>query len=598
MIACRTMIGFGAPNKQGTEATHGAPLGAAEIEAARGQARLAVPPFEVPADILAAWRAAGERSRAERLAWEDRLRAHPERARFKAAMAGDIPAGFAERMAAYKAELVAKAPNVASRKASEMALEVINASIETTIGGSADLTHSNLTITKGMQSLKAGDFSGRYVRYGIREFGMSAAMNGIALHGGFIPYGGTFFVFSDYARGAIRLSALMGVRVDLRADARLDRARRGRPDASAGRAFRDAARHAEPAGVPPLRRGRDGRMLGAGARRARTSLRLCCCRARTCRRSGPRPKSTRALRGAYVLSEADGPRDVTLLATGSEVALAMEAAKTLRADGKRVAVVSMPSWDLFEQQPAEYRAEVLGSAPRIAIEAGARLRLGPLDRRTRRLHRHEWFWRQRAGDRSLQAFRHHRGRDCRRRGEACPLIHETSPPRPELEQEEKTMNVQPSQTVTGKDRYKSGVMEYRKMGYWEPDYQPKDTDIIACFRVTPQEGVDPVEASAAVAGEILDRDLDGGVDRPPYCLREISRQVLSRRSGAGRGRAIFRLYRLRPRPVRAGLDRQSLGLDHRQRVRLQAAQSAAARGHALPRGLCEDLPGSGDRHRR
>ncbi len=212
MIACRTVIGFGAPNKQGTEATHGAPLGAAEVEAARVRLGWAYPPFEIPADVLAAWRAAGERSRGERLAWEDRLREHPDRARFKAAMSGDLPADFTAHMAAFKAELVAKAPNVASRKASEMALEVINASIETTLGGSADLTHSNLTITKGMQSLKMGDFSGRYVRYGVREFGMSTAMNGVALHGGFIPYGGTFFVFSDYGRGAMRLSALMGVR--------------------------------------------------------------------------------------------------------------------------------------------------------------------------------------------------------------------------------------------------------------------------------------------------------------------------------------------------------------------------------------------------
>ena len=213
MIACRTVIGFGAPNKKGTEATHGAPLGAAEVEAARATLGWTSPPFEIPADILAAWRAAGSRSRDERLAWEETLEDRPDRAQFEAAIAGDFPENFAERMAGYKRELVAKAPYVASRKASEMTLEVINAEVDTTLGGSADLTHSNLTITKGLRSLTAHDFSGRYVRYGIREFGMSAAMNGIALHGGFIPYGGTFFVFSDYARGAIRLSALMGLRV-------------------------------------------------------------------------------------------------------------------------------------------------------------------------------------------------------------------------------------------------------------------------------------------------------------------------------------------------------------------------------------------------
>ena len=268
MIACRTVIGFGSPNKQGTEATHGAPLGAAEVEAARAALGWTSPPFEIPADILAAWRAAGSRSRDERRAWEEKLEGRPDRAKFEAAIAGDLPQGFAERITAFKRELVAKAPNVASRKASEMTLEVVNAALDTTLGGSADLTHSNLTITKGLRSLAAHDFSGRYVRYGVREFGMSAAMNGVALHGGFIPYGGTFFVFSDYARGAIRLSALMGLRVIYVLTHDFDRARRGRADASAGRTFRHAARDAEPACVPSLRRGRDSRMLGAGARLA------------------------------------------------------------------------------------------------------------------------------------------------------------------------------------------------------------------------------------------------------------------------------------------------------------------------------------------
>ena len=284
MIACRTVIGFGAPNKQGTEATHGAPLGPEEAAAARAKLAWNSPPFEIPADVLSAWRSVGERSRAERRKWEERLKAHKGRPRFEAAISGGIPADFAERMAAYKADLVAKAPNVASRKASEMALEVINAAIDTTLGGSADLTHSNLTITKGQRSLTAEDFSGRYVRYGIREFGMSAAMNGIALHGGFIPYGGTFFVFSDYARGAIRLSALMGLRTIYVLTHDFDRAWRGRPNSSAGRAFRNAARDAEPQYVSPMRRGRDGGMLGARARVRARLRRRWSCRDRTCRR--------------------------------------------------------------------------------------------------------------------------------------------------------------------------------------------------------------------------------------------------------------------------------------------------------------------------
>ena len=372
MIACRTVIGFGAPNKQGTEATHGAPLGAAEVEAARANLGWTAPPFEIPADILAAWRAAGTRSRAARLAWEDRLKANQDRAQFEAAISGDLPASFAERFAAYKADLVAKAPNVASRKSSEMALEVINAAIETTLGGSADLTHSNLTITKGLKSLTAGDFSGRYVRYGIREFGMSTAMNGIALHGGFIPYGGTFFVFSDYARGAIRLSALMGLRViyvlthdsiGLGEDGPTHQPvehlamLRATPNLHVFRPC-DAVETAE------------CWELALGSQHAPSALVLSRQNLPTLRISSAVNESAR---GAYIFDADERARDVTLLATGSEVALAVEAAKTLRAAGKRVTVVSMPSWDLFEAQSPEYRAEVLGTAPRIAIEAGARL---------------------------------------------------------------------------------------------------------------------------------------------------------------------------------------------------------------------------------
>ncbi len=372
MIACRTVIGFGSPNKQGTEATHGAPLGAAEVEAARAALGWTSPPFEIPADILAAWRAAGSRSRDERRAWEEKLEGRPDRAKFEAAIAGDLPQGFAERITAFKRELVAKAPNVASRKASEMTLEVVNAALDTTLGGSADLTHSNLTITKGLRSLAAHDFSGRYVRYGVREFGMSAAMNGVALHGGFIPYGGTFFVFSDYARGAIRLSALMGLRViyvlthdsiGLGEDGPTHQPvehfamLRATPNLHVFRPC-DAVETAE------------CWELALASRTAPSALLLS-------RQNLPTLRTSCAVnasaRGAYVLSEDDWGRDVTLLATGSEVALAMQAAEALRADGKRVAVVSMPSWDLFEAQPAEYQAKVLGTAPRIAIEAGARL---------------------------------------------------------------------------------------------------------------------------------------------------------------------------------------------------------------------------------
>ena len=372
LIACRTVIGYGAPNKQGTEATHGAPLGAAEVEATRAKLGWPHAPFEIPSDILAAWRAAGALARADRLAWERRLAAHEAGARFRAAVSGDIPEDLWAKMAEYKAELVEKSPNVASRKASEMALEVINAALETTLGGSADLTHSNLTITKGARSVKADDASGRYMRYGVREFGMSAAMNGIALHGGFIPYGGTFFVFSDYARGAIRLSALMGLRVIYVLTH--DSIGLGEEGPTHQPVEHFAMLRATP-GLGVFRpcdavETAECWELALASDDRPSALLLSRQNLPTLRTSSAVNESAR---GAYVLSGESGARDVTLLATGSEVALAMEGAKALRDEGQRVAVVSMPSWDLFEAQPAEYRAKVLGTAPRIAIEAGARL---------------------------------------------------------------------------------------------------------------------------------------------------------------------------------------------------------------------------------
>ena len=255
-----------------------------------------------------------------------------------------------------------------------MALEVINAAIETTLGGSADLTHSNLTITKGMHSLKADDFSGRYVRYGIREFGMSAAMNGIALHGGFIPYGGTFFVFSDYARGAIRLSALMGVRVIYVLTHNSIGLGEDGPTHQPVEHFAMLRATPNLQVFRPCRRGRDRGMLGAGARRQETAFGSRCSRARTCRRLRTSADVNVSSRGAYVLREPDGKRDVTILATGSEVAIAVEAATALRALGKNAAVVSMPCWDLFEQQSADYRARC--SVPLRASRSRRRAQLG------------------------------------------------------------------------------------------------------------------------------------------------------------------------------------------------------------------------------
>ena len=367
-IACRTTIGFGAPHLAGSEKTHGAPLGVDELAATRKNLNWPYPAFEIPAGILAVWRKAGERSRATRAVWEARAKAHPRVAAFSREVAGDLPVDFLGKMADYKRGLVESKPNVATRKSSEMALGIINSAIPAMLGGSADLTHSNLTLTKGQVSLAPREFGGSYIRYGIREFGMSAAMNGIALHGGFVPYGGTFLIFSDYARGAIRLSALMGVRVIfvLTHD-------------SIG-VGEDGPTHQPVEQLASLRALHNLNVyrpadavetaecweLALGSTGAPSALALS-------RQNLPTLRSSSDLnlcaRGAYVLSEADGPRDVTLLATGSEVSMAMEAAKTLREIGKKVAVVSMPCWEIFDAQDAGYRAAVLGKAPRVGVEA-------------------------------------------------------------------------------------------------------------------------------------------------------------------------------------------------------------------------------------
>ncbi|MGW8206968.1 MAG: transketolase family protein, partial [Hyphomicrobiaceae bacterium] len=213
MIACRTVIGFGAPTRAGTAKAHGEPLGAEEIAGARAALGWSYEPFVVPDEIAGMWRAVAARGAAAQSVWAKRVAASPKADAFNRQTVTELPASVSEKLVAYKKELSETAPKVASRKASEMVLGVINEATDLTLGGSADLTHSNYTITKGLGSVKPGDFAGRYIHYGVREHGMAAAMNGIALHGGFIPYGGTFMCFTDYARGAMRLSALMNQRV-------------------------------------------------------------------------------------------------------------------------------------------------------------------------------------------------------------------------------------------------------------------------------------------------------------------------------------------------------------------------------------------------
>ncbi len=374
LIACRTIIGYGAPNKQGSEKTHGAPLGKEEIAAARVQLGWPYPAFEVPEAILSAWREAGARGRAGRGAWEASLESRPEAERRQIAelLDGALPSAVTEKLNAFKAEMVAQKPKLATRKSSEMVLQVINDATTMTIGGSADLTHSNYTITKGMKSIQPGDFSGRYMHYGIREHAMGAVMNGLALHGGFVPYGGTFLVFSDYARGSIRLSAIMGLRVlyvlthdsigvgeDGPTHQPVEHLAmlRATPNLYVFRPA-DAIETAE--AYEAALAARRTPSAFALSRQNLAALRL-----------EPSSENLTA-KGAYVLRDTDGSRELTLLATGSEVELAVNAAERLKADGIKAAVMSMPCWELFEQQTPEYQAQVLGSAPRIAVEAASR----------------------------------------------------------------------------------------------------------------------------------------------------------------------------------------------------------------------------------
>jgi transketolase len=374
LIACRTIIGYGAPNKQGSEAVHGAPLGPSEVAAARARLGWSAPPFVIPKPIQTAWRQVCDRGRRERVAWEGRLTASAHRDAFLEAMSGELPANVFRRLREHKRLLLTQNQEVATRKASESALTVINDATDRTIGGSADLTHSNLTITKDLKSIGPRRFDGRYVHYGVREHAMGATMNGLALHGGLVPYGGTFLVFADYARGAIRLSALMRQRViyvfthdsiGLGEDGPTHQPiehlamLRATPNLNVFRPA-DAIETAE--------------CWEIALQSRETPSALCLSRQNLPTVRTVHSDENLCALGAYVLSETKGPRDVTLLATGSEVPIAIKAAKLLAAEhAVQAAVVTMPCWELFESQSARYQSEVLGTAPRVAVEAAARL---------------------------------------------------------------------------------------------------------------------------------------------------------------------------------------------------------------------------------
>jgi len=376
MIACKTVIGRGSPNKQGTSATHGAPLGDEELALARKEMNWPHGPFEVPEDVLSAWRGFGSRGASVSAAWEARLddMSDDRRAEFVRGLTGDLPAGWRDALNAHKQACSDEQPKWATRVASGKVLEVLTEIIPEMIGGSADLTGSVNTKTSSTSPISADDFSGRYVHYGVREHAMSAVMNGLALHGGFIPYAGTFLVFADYMKGGMRLSALMGQRVvyvlthdsiGLGEDGPTHQAvetlamLRALPNFNVLRPC-DPVETAEcwavalentdtPSGMVLTRQGLPT------VRTTHTDDNLCA-------------------RGGYVLAEAEGERQATLLATGSEVQIALKARDTLQDEGIPTAVVSMPCWELFDQQDEAYQKQTLGPGTvRVAVEAAVRM---------------------------------------------------------------------------------------------------------------------------------------------------------------------------------------------------------------------------------
>jgi transketolase len=376
LIACRTTIGFGAPTKAGTEKSHGAALGKDEIAGARANLGWSEPAFEIPADVRERWRAAGQRSKAARAAWEQRLQAlaSGKRAEFERRMRGELPQEkLAHAVRLVKEQLAAIPKEIATRAASENALEALSAALPEMVGGSADLTGSNNTRAKGMTVLSAADYGGRFIHYGVREHAMAAAMNGMALHGGIIPYSGTFLCFADYCRPAIRLAALMGQRVihvmthdsiGLGEDGPTHQpvehlaALRAMPDLLVLRPC-DAVEtvecwqlaleaHDRPSvlaltrqNLPQLRRNLDA--------------------------------TNRCAAGAYEIAPGDGNAQVSLFATGSEVSIAVDAQKLLREQGVVARVVSVPCFELLRALPAAARRQIVGEAPvKVAVEAAVR----------------------------------------------------------------------------------------------------------------------------------------------------------------------------------------------------------------------------------
>ena len=372
LIACKTIIGYGSPHKQNTSGSHGSPLGADEIKLTREALGWTAEPFVIPDNILNAWREVGKAGAAKSAAWDKRFRTLPadKQAEFKRELDGALPRGFADAINAYKKKLSDEKPSWATRKSSEEALNVINAIVPETVGGSADLTGSNNTRSKGQKAITPDDFSGSFIHYGIREHGMAAAMNGIALHKGFIPYSGTFLVFTDYCRPSIRLAALMEQRVihvmthdsiGLGEDGPTHQpvehlaSLRAMPNLYVFRPA-DAVETAE--------------CWQAALEAAKTPSIIACSRQNLPTVRETHTDENLCARGGYELSPPKGEAKVTLIATGSEVEIALAAQKLLEAEGIGARVVSMPCVELFDAQSKDYKAKTLGAGTvRVAIEA-------------------------------------------------------------------------------------------------------------------------------------------------------------------------------------------------------------------------------------
>jgi len=370
LIAARTHIGFGAPTKQGKSVAHGAPLGAAELARMREKLNWPHAAFEIPQDLMMAWRGAGKRGSAEHSLWQKRHDAAERCAEFDRRVAGDAPAGMAAAVTRALADFANDPEEIPIRQGSQKAVGVLAKLMPELVGGSADLTNSVLTRPTEMPALDLASFKGRHIAYGVREHGMAAAMNGIALQGGFLPYGGTYLTFSDYCRPSIRLAALMGIKVVFLFS---------HDSIGVGE---DGPTHQPIEQLASLRA-----MPGIKVYRPADKVEALECWYDAVSGEGPsvmvvaRQKVPQlrievradmpSRRGAYVISAMDRPRDLTLLATGSEVSLAMDVGKILGEKGLCVAVVSMPCWQQFERQANAYRDEVLGTAPRFAIEAAS-----------------------------------------------------------------------------------------------------------------------------------------------------------------------------------------------------------------------------------